>query len=194
MAGASILIVEDEHIVGLDIRRALERLGYNVLAVVNSGEAAIQQATEMQPDLILMDIKLKGVMDGVEAAETIRARLDTPVVYLTAYVDDVTLRRAQASQSSGYLLKPFEERVLYATIETALSKHKVEARLKESEEKYRLLVENANEAIVVTQNGMLKFFNPKVVEIIGYSREELASLPVIELIHPADRELAYENH
>jgi PAS domain S-box-containing protein len=194
MAGATILIVEDECVVGLDIKRTLERLGYTVLAVVASGEAAIQQAAETQPDLVLMDIKLRGAVDGLEAAERIRARFDTPVVFLTAYVDDVTLQRAQASESFGYLLKPFEEGVLHTTIEMALFKHKMERRLKESEEKYRLLVENANEAIVVVQDGMLKFLNPKVVEIIGYSREELASLPLIELIHPVDRDLAHKNY
>jgi signal transduction histidine kinase/DNA-binding NarL/FixJ family response regulator len=126
MPKAEILVVEDERIVGLDIKRTLERLGYTVPAIVTSGERAIHQATESRPDLVLMDIRLKGAMDGVEAAAQIQAQLDVPVVFLTAYADDATLSRAGAIAPFGYLLKPFEERVLHTTIEMALCKHKME--------------------------------------------------------------------
>ena len=121
MASAQILVVEDEIIVAENIRSRLIDLGYTVPAVASSGEEAIQRAAETQPGLVLMDIKLKGDMDGVEAAEQIRASLDIPVVYLTAYADEDTLRRAKITEPSGYILKPFELRELHIAIEVALT-------------------------------------------------------------------------
>ncbi|GAB4545107.1 MAG: GAF domain-containing protein [Anaerolineae bacterium] len=147
MSGVNILIVEDERLVGLDIQRTLERLGYTVSAVVTTGEAALQKASEIAPDLVLMDIKLDGAMDGVEAAAQIQTQLDVPVVFLTAYADEATLSRTKACAPFGFLLKPFEESLLHATIEMALSKHQVESQLRKSEEKYRLLAESRNRAL-----------------------------------------------
>ena len=118
-----ILVVEDETIVGEDIRRRLETLGYTVSAVVSSGEEAIKEAEGNDPDLVLMDIVLKGDMDGIEAAELIRTKCDIPVVYITAYADEKLQQRAEATKPYGYILKPFEDRELHTTIEMALSKH-----------------------------------------------------------------------
>ena len=115
-----ILVIEDESIIALDIADGLRRLGYRVVAVVPSGEQAIQKAAETHPDLVLMDIKLKGDMDGVQAAEHIRAELDIPVIFLTAFADEATLQRAKITQPFGYLLKPFEDRELHSAIEIAL--------------------------------------------------------------------------
>ncbi len=131
MATAEILVVEDESIVAKDIQNTLEKLGYAVSAVVYSGEEAIERVVETHCDLVLMDIVLRGDMDGVEAAERIRARFNIPVVYLTAYADSETLQRAKISQPYGYILKPFEERELHVTIESALYKHKMEEDAKE---------------------------------------------------------------
>lgn len=130
----NILIVEDEGITAMDIKNRLENLGYNVPAIVSSGEDAVKKAKEVMPDLILMDIMLKGDMDGIEAAENIRSSLDIPILYLTAYSDDNTLKRAKITEPYGYILKPFSERELLVSIETALYKHKMEMKLKESEE------------------------------------------------------------
>jgi signal transduction histidine kinase len=119
----TILIVEDESIVALDLKRRLEALGYEVVGMVPSGERAIEQVASMLPDLVLMDIKLKGRMDGVEAAEAIRARFDLPVIFLTAYADTETLARAKHTRPYGYLVKPFEDQDLHTTVEIALYKH-----------------------------------------------------------------------
>ena len=127
-----VLVVEDESIVALDIQNMLGSLGYEVPVVVSSGEAAIEKAAETHPDLVLMDIRLKGDMDGIEAAEQIRGRFNIPVVYLTAYADDETLQRAKITEPYGYILKPFGERELHTAIEIALHKHKLERELQGS--------------------------------------------------------------
>ena len=110
MAEAQVLVVEDDSIIAMDIKSRLQALGYAVSAVVFSGQEAIEKAAETQPDLVLMDIRLRGHMDGVEAAERIHTRFDIPVVYLTAHADESTLQRAKLTEPYGYILKPFEER------------------------------------------------------------------------------------
>jgi CheY-like chemotaxis protein len=123
MAAPRVLIVEDERIVAIDLQRRLTRLGYVVLAIASSGEDAIQKAIEMPPDIVLMDIRLQGAMDGVEAAGHIRARLDIPIVYMTAYSDERTLQQAGSGQSRLFIRKPFEEKALRATLQRALDEH-----------------------------------------------------------------------
>ena len=115
-----ILIVEDEQIVAKDIQRTLQRLGYAVAAIVATGEAAIAKVDELRPDLVLMDIRLRGAMDGVTAASTIHQRWNTPIVYLTSHADPATLQRAKIAEPFGYLLKPFDKRDLHTTVEMAL--------------------------------------------------------------------------
>jgi len=118
----NILIVEDESIVALDIKDKLERLGHNVLAVVSSGEDAINEVKKIQPDLILMDIVLKGEIDGVETARRIRDGLDIPIIYLTAHSDEQTLKRAKITEPFGYIIKPFVDRDLQNAIKIAIYK------------------------------------------------------------------------
>ena len=108
MHKVQVLIVEDEAIVSMDLRYKLEALGYSVPAEIRSGEEAVEAASRLRPDLVLMDIKLSGVMDGIVAAAQIRERFDIPVVYLTAYADEATLERAKVTEPFGYLLKPLD--------------------------------------------------------------------------------------
>lgn len=129
MAKANILVVEDESISALDIQNGLKRLGYHVCATATSGEAAIQKAAAIRPDLVLMDIRLEGAVDGVEAAEQIRSRFGIPVIFLTAYADDHTLQRVKAAEPFGYLLKPFRARELHSAIALALHRQKTEAHI-----------------------------------------------------------------
>ena len=126
MDKAQILVVEDESVTALDIRAQLEDLGYAVPATVFSGQEAIKAAEATQPDLVLMDIHLRGAMDGIEAAQHIHDHLDIPIVYLTAFADESTIQRAKAAEPFGYLLKPFEEKALHSTIEMALYKHRMD--------------------------------------------------------------------
>jgi CheY-like chemotaxis protein len=121
-----ILVVEDEAIVAADIQDHLVNFGYEVAGATDSGERSIQLARELKPDLVLMDIMLKGPMDGAEAAKQIRSEMKMPVVFLTANSDDVTMFKARDTDPFGYVLKPFEDRTLRIAIEIALYKHRVE--------------------------------------------------------------------
>jgi adenylate cyclase len=127
---SKILIAEDETIIAADIKATLQKVGYNVCDIVTSGEKVLQLVEHDKPDIILMDISLKGNLDGIQTAEIISEKFDIPVVYLTALTDDETLKRARITEPFGYLLKPFDERNLHSTIEMALYKHKVESELK----------------------------------------------------------------
>lgn len=141
MAKGRILVVEDERIVAKDISKRLKDLGYGVVAAVSSGEAAIETATEARPDLVLMDIQLKGSVDGIEAAEKIRSELNIPVIYLTAYADENTLQRAKVTEPFGYIIKPFDERDLHAAIEIALRRRLAESAVRVALEKEQELGE-----------------------------------------------------
>ncbi len=120
MKQKKILIVEDERLIADDIKMSIKRLGHDVCGMVSSGEEAIKKAEETHPDLVLMDIVLKGRMDGTEAAAIIRTRFHIPILYLTAYADDKTLERAKVTEPFGYIVKPFENRELNSMIEIAL--------------------------------------------------------------------------
>ena len=139
-----ILVVEDERIVAEDIKMSLHRLGYSASGIAISGEEAVKKVEEMQPDLVLMDIVLGGEMDGIEASALIRSRFDIPVVYLTACSDCKTLKKAKITDPFGYIIKPYEDKYLQATIEMALYKQKMENTLKERE---KILRKNLMETI-----------------------------------------------
>jgi PAS domain S-box-containing protein len=173
MESARIMVVEDEGIIAQDIKNCLENLGYEVPEVVFTGHDAIQKAEELHPDLVLMDIVLKGDIDGIETAAEIRNRYNIPIVYLTAYEDDKTLRRAKLTEPLGYILKPFEERYLRSSIEMALYKHKMEWKLKENERWLATILKSVGDAVVVTdKNGNIKFMNPVAESLTGWSFQE----------------------
>lgn len=130
-----ILVVEDERIIAWDIKHCLENSGYRVPAIIACGEQAISKVEELQPDLVLMDMMLKGDMNGIQAAETIINNFNIPVVFLTAYSDESTIKKAKATQPFGYVIKPFEETQLITTIEIALNKHQKEIFMRDELEK-----------------------------------------------------------
>ncbi len=130
MANTRIMIVEDEWITAEDIRMSLQSLGYTITSMVTSGEEAIKNAEKDRPDLVLMDIMLKGEMDGIEAASQIRSCYNIPIIYLTAYTNETVLERAKITEPFGYIVKPFAKQDLKVAIEIALYKHRVEKERK----------------------------------------------------------------
>jgi two-component system, response regulator PdtaR len=121
MNKAKIMIVEDDKIISMEMRLRLKNMGYDVVAVVTNGMDAIQVATEKTPDVVIMDIKLEGYMDGIQAADRIHFLLDIPIVFLTAYTDDVTYQRAKETEPFGFIAKPFDEQVFKSSLDYALS-------------------------------------------------------------------------
>jgi diguanylate cyclase (GGDEF)-like protein/PAS domain S-box-containing protein len=178
MQKVRILVVEDERIVSMDIQRRLKGLGYDVVAAAVSGEEAIQKADTHHPDLVLMDIMLDGELDGIAAAEVIRGRLSIPVIYLTAYADTCTLQRAKVTEPFGYILKPFEERELHGHIEIALYKHRMERKLKESEERYMLATRGANDGLWDWDLRTHQMYvSPRWKAMLGYDNDEVGQHP-----------------
>lgn len=127
MEAPQIFIVEDEFIIADDIQESLREIGYSVCGMAASGEAAMEKLEQIRPDLILMDVFLKGGMDGIETADRVRAAFDVPVVFLTAYANDDIIDKAKTTGAFGYLIKPFTDRELRAAIEMAMYKHRMEA-------------------------------------------------------------------
>jgi PAS domain S-box-containing protein len=174
MEKARILIAEDETIVALDIKRRLINLGHDVVGVVATADACIREAIASKPDLILMDIILKGKSDGIVAAEEIKANLSIPIVFLTAHSDDNTIQRAKLTEPYGYIIKPFEVKDLQSTIEIALYKSRMETKLSESEIKYRTLFLTAKDAaLTLDENGLITSCNNKTMQMFNYEEWEL---------------------
>jgi len=173
MAKAKILVVEDEGLVARSIQSMLINLGYDCVEIASSGRSAIQKAKEIKPDLILMDIKLRGDMDGIEATEKISENLNTPVVYLTAYADKKTLQRAKVTEPFGYIIKPFEEKELHSTIEIALYKHDMEKELRESKEWFSTTLNSIGDAVIATDKmGSITFMNSVAEALTGWKQKE----------------------
>lgn len=182
-----ILIVEDERIIAEDIKRTLKNFGYDVIKIVSSGPLAIETTLQEKPDLVLMDIMLEGKMNGIQAAEAIRAKMDLPIIYLTAYADETTLKNAKITQPFGYIIKPFEERELHATLEMAFYRNVLETALRESEKKHRTLVETMDEGIVIVDdNENFTFVNNAAVTIFGYPKEDLLKMSMRDFTSPAE--------
>ncbi len=173
MPEAKILIVEDERIVAEDVKEGLQGLGYSVNQVARSGKMAIKMVEENRPDLVLMDIVLKGKMDGIETAEQIRSRFNIPVVYLTAYCDEKILERAKITEPFGYVIKPFREKELHVNIEMALYKHKIEKELRESKDWFSITLESIGDAVIaVDLNGNVVFINPTAQLLTGWNLKD----------------------
>jgi PAS domain S-box-containing protein len=193
MANERLLIVEDEAIVAKELEERLKDLGYRVVGAVASGEEALSLvASDKRPDLVLMDIVLKGKLDGIETAARIHALYDIPVVYLTAYGDKSTLQRAKAGEPFGYVLKPFSERDVHVAVEVALYKHRTEKALVSARDFSEALIRTANVMIIgLDQAGSISVFNEAAEITTGYRRVDLEDASVFELLVPRDEYPAY---
>jgi len=181
-----ILIVEDESLVAKDVVNMIRSLGYSVMAVVSTGEEALALAEKSQPDIVLMDIILKGEVDGIEAARRIWEELSIPVVYLTAYADEATLQRAKVTEPFGYIIKPFDERELQTTIEMAFFKSRMDKKLREREEWLSTVLRSIGDGVIAADmDGRVTFLNALAERLTGWSQAEALEMPLDSLFQNA---------
>ncbi len=182
-----ILIVEDEQITALDIQTKLSNLNYKT-SYVHTGKAAIESIEKQPPDLILMDIYLKGKIDGIETAEIINKTNEIPIIFLTAHTEDDLLQRVKQLNPAAYVVKPVQERELKAILEMAFASFEISTRLKESEQRYYNIFENAPDMyFIINKDGRVLNVNNFGVDCLGYEKEELINDSVWKIVHPDDR-------
>jgi PAS domain S-box-containing protein len=182
-----ILIVEDENIVAKDIKGSLKGFGYEVVDIIGSGEEALRRSEELRPDLVLMDIMLKGKMNGIEVAQHIRDHIHIPVVFLTAYADEDTLHSAKLSEPFGYIIKPFEDAELHSTIQMAVYRFDMERKLKEREQWLTTILRSISDAVIVTdEQGNVTFMNPVAEALTAYDQAEAIGKNVFEIYRIID--------
>jgi PAS domain S-box-containing protein len=182
-AGVRILIVEDEIIIARELEARLEGMGHGVAGIAASGQEALALAEETRPDLVLMDIVLKGDIDGIEAAAEIRRRFHLPVIFISAYADRDTLARAKITQPFAYIVKPFSERELAANIEMALYRHGMETRLRKLERWFAAAMEQVPEAVIAADRaGRITVLNRAAEDITAWSKEEALGRCLAEVV------------
>ena len=189
---ARILIVEDEQIVSEDLREILERRHFTVVAIADSGQGALDAARTLAPDVILMDIHLKGEPDGIETAKRIRSIVDIPVIYLTSSSLEGDLEHAKQTDPYGYITKPFDPQTLVTTIEIALHKHALDTRNRITLETYRFIAEySASWEMWLDANGIPVYISPSCERITGYRPDEIHACPSLlrEMVVPGDRQI-----
>lgn len=183
MPKARILVVEDEAIVRKDICLRLGAMDYQVVGEADNADQAIFQAEQLTPDIVMMDIVLKGTKDGVVAADMIKGALSIPIIFLTAYSDQATLERSQLVEPCGYIIKPFNDRDLDVAVQIALYRSRMERKLAERDEKYRDLFENTSDMILMLDDqGRIKFANQRFYQLSGYEPDDISSLSIFDVI------------
>ncbi len=187
MSGSSILIVEDESVVALDLKLQLQELGYAVPGIAASAEQAIAQAEKYMPDLVLMDVRLQGLMDGIEAAGLLRQARNVPVIFLTSHSDSETVARAARTAPYGYLTKPYQLKELRAGIEVALTKARMERQLQEADRWFAHTLNCVQDGVVVTElDERVRFLNPAAEELTGWSQDQAVGRNVGEVVQFKD--------
>jgi two-component system, cell cycle sensor histidine kinase and response regulator CckA len=177
-----IIIVEDENIVALDIKKHLERTGYQVIGVVSTAKDLVDRLEIELPDLVLMDIKLKGEVNGLDLAESVKQTYDIPVVILTAFSDDETIERAKFSQAYGYIVKPFDDNELKSVIKFALYRYEMENMLKEREQLFSTTFSSIDDAVIVSdENDIIQYVNPKAQELFGGEDKKIEGRQAVEV-------------
>jgi len=191
-----ILIVEDEGLVSLEIEETIESLGYTVLGIVDTGEEAIAAAEHLNPDLVLMDIRLKNGMDGVEAATKIRERADIPIIFLTAYSSDEILRRASITEPYGYLLKPIQERQLAGALRMAWYRHGKDVLRDRNVERFAAILRGLPHGVVVVDRQLhVRYMNNRAKHLVGLTKFESwgRRLDEIILLNNAEAQQVLQN-
>ncbi len=192
ITSVKVLVVEDEPVVAASIRHTLRGLGYDVPAMASSANEAIAKVAECHPDLVLMDIRLEGEIDGVEAAEPIRSEFNVPIVYLTAYADEATIQRAKLTEPYGYILKPFGARELAAAVEVALYKHRMEMIVKERERQLSTLLKCMGDAVVtIGEQRLVNYLNPAAEKLTGWRSQDARGKRLTEVLNITDQQAEF---
>ncbi|MBM4241491.1 MAG: PAS domain S-box protein [Euryarchaeota archaeon] len=190
MSVAKILIVEDEGLTAMELQRKLKNWGYEVPTFAFSGKDAINKVKEVKPDIVLMDIVLKGRIDGIEAAKEIIDDYNIPVIYVTAYGDEETFQRAKMTDPAGYMLKPFDENELRKKIEVALKKHQKEINLKETGEWLDKKLKDSGGAVIITDvDGCIRFVNSSVKSLTGWESDDSLFKSLIDVFNVQSEEI-----
>jgi PAS domain S-box-containing protein len=179
----------------MEIAEHPRRFGYQPLGPCASGEKAVASVLALHPDMVLMDIALKGPMDGIQSAEAIRSTYPCPVIYVTAHTDQATLDRAKVTEPFGYVLKPISQRDLHIAIQMGLYRHGLERKLRESEERYRTAIESSNDGVVIARDGRAIYVNRRFLDLFGYDEPDevlRTSAGDARHVHPDDREKIVE--
>lgn len=183
MAAFSILVVEDEKLLSKEVQDILRRMEYEVRGTATTGEEAVRKAGEMRPSLVLMDVVLSGVLDGIQAAEQISRLYDIPVVYTTAHADERTLQRIRQTAPFGCVYKPVRDRELRAAIEFALDRHSLEKQLRESQHWLSATLRSVSEAVVATDpQGRVKFMSGMAEALAEVHQEQALGRALTEVL------------
>jgi PAS domain S-box-containing protein len=187
LAQKRIEIVEDEAVIAMEMAQRLRDFGYDVVGTAASGDQALALAAESRPDLIMMDIQIKGNSDGIETARRIRERFDVPILFMTAYGDEATVARAMDSAPYGYLIKPYRPDELRATIKVVLQKHETEIRLRQSERWFSRTLHCISDGIIATTpSGHIRFINSVAEQLLGVRSEQVVNIPAKDVFTSID--------
>lgn len=186
MQEKKILIVEDEGVVALSLQATLTKMGYTVVGIAVTGSEALALARQHNPDAVLMDIHIKGEMDGIETTEKLNEISDVPVIFLTAYADDETVARAIRTRSHSYLVKPYNPRELYSNIEFAIYKRRMKDRAGTHRENLELFLTRSRDAGLITDmQNRIVFANSAAETLTGWTKEEMQGKDFFALLNPA---------
>ncbi len=178
-----ILLVEDDRITSRLMQKYIADLGYNLAAAVSSGEDALYEIDQNEPDLVLMDINLEGKLDGIESAKTINSRHSIPFVYITSSSDNSTIERAKEGNAYGYIIKPFDKKDLRATIEMALQRHEMELKIRENEYRMATILNSiADSVVVVDEGGVIDYVNPSAESLLACRKEDMIGRNINETV------------
>jgi PAS domain S-box-containing protein len=184
MQPKKILIVEDEGVVALSLQAVLNKMGYMVVGIAITGNEAIRMTTELHPDVILMDIHIKGDIDGIQTTAKINETSDVPVIFLTAYADDETVNRALKTRSHSYLVKPYNPRELYSNIEFAIYKRRLKDRIGTHRENLELLLTKVDDAgIIIDLNDKIVYMNSATETLTGWKSDEIIGRNIFDALN-----------
>ncbi len=184
MKKVRILVVEDESIVAKDIQSTLIRLGYDVPSTASSAAMAYEKLEELRPDLVFLDIKLKGDEDGIHIAEHVKIKYNIPVIFLTSFVDQVTLDRAKVTEPYGYIVKPFNETDIKTTVEMALFKYAKDKEVRESQQRLANALGKVGEVIIITDTDCrVTYLNQRAELFLGYGNTSANGVDLFQLIN-----------